>query len=47
MTLANNNNINNINNNNSDILYDYRNNTALQKRRKHDKFGNLVIRVQH
>ena len=48
MTLANNSNINNNNNNNnSDILYDYRNNTALQKRRKHDKFGNLVIRAQN
>ena len=34
------------NNNNSELyLHDY-NNTALQKRRKHDNYSNLIIRVQ-
>ena len=36
---------NNNNNNNELYLHDY-NNTALQKRRKHDNGSNLVIRVQ-
>ena len=34
------------NSNNSELyLHDY-NNTALQKRRKHDNYSNLVIKVQ-
>ena len=37
---------NNNNNNNEVYLYDY-NNTVLQKRRKHDNYSNLVIRVKY
>ena len=37
---------NNNNDNKSELyLHDY-NNTALQKRRKHDNYSNLIIRVQ-
>ena len=37
--------INNDNNNSEFYLHDY-DNTALQKRRKHDNYSNLVISVQ-
>ena len=47
MLISNNNNNNNSKNNNIVLhLHDF-NNTALQKRRKHDNYSNLVIRVQH